>query len=200
MLQCSTHLHGGIIGKFHRQFRELRHFLYLCPSSLRRGISHSREFSICNKFYFVLRAISYPYMIPRSEGNQLSELPGRKFTRPAGVMHDIRTESAKKNGSKIANICMHQPAELHLSISKANPTVEHPLDGPSTGLFASAMHGDCVGRSMFHPGMEMAAFVENNIEPHILAWNYWPIGLLNPKLVGNNREVRKAQKPLRVHA
>ena len=139
-------------------------------------------------------------MIPRSEGNQLSELPGRKFTRPAGVMHDIRTESAKNNGSKIANICMHQPAELHLSISKANPTVEHPLDGPSTGLFASAMHGDCVGRSMFHPGMEMAAFVENNIEPHILDWNYWPIGLLNPKLVGNNREVRKAQKPLRVHA
>jgi hypothetical protein len=22
-----------------------------------------------------------------------------------------------------------------------------------------------------HPGMEMAAFVESNIEPHILAWN-----------------------------
>jgi hypothetical protein len=199
MLQCSTNFHRSIIGKFHRQFQELRHFLYLCPSSLRRGISHSRDFSICSKFYFlILRAISYPYMIPHSERKQLSELPGKKLSRPAGVMHNIRTDSARKNGSKIANICMHQPADLHSSISKANPTAEHPSDGPSTVLFASAIYGDYVGRSMCssrggnggicreqyrtsHPGLELN----------------WPIGLLNRKSAGNNREVRKAQTPLR---
>jgi hypothetical protein len=54
-------------------------------------------------------------------------------------------------------------------------------------VFGPRDENGCICREQYrtsHPGLELN----------------WPIGLLNPKSAGNNRQVRKAQKPPRVHA
>jgi acyl-CoA synthetase (AMP-forming)/AMP-acid ligase II len=124
----------------------------------------------------------------------LSKIDGKPIPGPPKTVHDIMTKAAKENPSTPAVVCMHQPAQYLSSISGSKAkhdylkwTFEELLNASHATAVALAKGGVC-------PGMKIVAFLETGIEFYIimraaLELNC-PFAPLNPKCVGNSREVK----------
>ncbi|CAG8957904.1 hypothetical protein HYFRA_00000245 [Hymenoscyphus fraxineus] len=128
-----------------------------------------------------------------SSAGKLSEIHGRKLARPLKPLHDILTAPATTNGSKIAVVCMHQPANLYSNVVKGKITADYLRWTFNEIIHVSHLMAIALAESGIRPGMTIAAFVENSIEAQILFRASLElncqIALLNPKSTSNPREL-----------
>ena len=124
---------------------------------------------------------------------QLSELHGKKLARPIRTVYELLTNPARKDGSKIAVVSMHQPADLYSTIAKGTPTAEYLRWSFDEIVRVSHAMVVALAEAGIRPGMVIAVFVENNIESQILFRAglelNCPIALLNPRSTSNHREL-----------
>ncbi|KAG9243562.1 hypothetical protein BJ878DRAFT_568345 [Calycina marina] len=128
-----------------------------------------------------------------SSAGSLSEIHGKKLTRPLRPVHDILTAPASTHGSKIAVVCMHQPAGLYSKVVQGKTTAQYLRWTFAEIIRVSHLMAIALADSGIKPGMTIAAFVENSIESQILFRASLelncPVALLNPKSTSNHREL-----------
>lgn len=125
---------------------------------------------------------------------RLSQIDGKPVPGPPKTVYDIMTSAAKKNLSTPAIVCMHQPAKYLSSISGSKAKYDYLKWTFEELLQASHATAVALAEAGVRPGMRIVAFLETGIEFHImmraaLELNC-PFAPLNPKCVGNSREVK----------
>jgi acyl-CoA synthetase (AMP-forming)/AMP-acid ligase II len=124
----------------------------------------------------------------------LSKIDGKRIPGPPKTVHDIITKAAKENPNTPAVVCMHQPAEYLSSISGSKAKSDYLKWTFEELLYASHATAVALAKGGLRPGMKIVAYLETGIEFHImmraaLELNC-PFAPLNPKCVGNSREVK----------